>query len=403
MKSDPRLPIAAAALLAAAAASCSKPPPMGFERPPAPVVVVAALEQDVPVYLDKIGKCAAREVVSVRPQVSGRITAIHFADGADLKAGDPLFTIDPRPFQAALDAAESERAQTEAVLGLAKAELERVEGIEDTRAVSQQQIDIRKNAVEVAQARLAEARASVEKAKLDLEYCEIRSPLDGRAGQRLVDVGNVLNSSDSPVLVVIQRLDPVYAEFTVAESDLTAVQRNMKEGRLKVEVRIPGEPEEPRTGELTFLDNAVQEASGTIKLRATVPNPDHRLWPGRFLEVRLVLRTLAGAVLVPATAPQMSAKGAFVYVVKDDGKAELRPVTTGQRQGELVVVSEGLQAGERVVVVGQLGVMPGGPVRVVEPEAKKEEGAPKSASPAPKSAAPMSAADGASGKTAEHR
>jgi multidrug efflux system membrane fusion protein len=168
-------------------------------------------------------------------------------------------------------------------------------------------------------------------------------------------------------LLVIDRLDPIYADFTITEDDLTAVQRNMREGTLKVEVRLPDEPNMPKQGELTFLDNAVQEGTGTVKLRSTIPNGDHFFWPGRFVKVRLILKTLSNAVLVPAAAPQMSANGPFVYVIKEDSTAELRPVKLGQRQGDLIVVADGLQKGERVVTTGQLAVMPGAKVHVDEP------------------------------------
>jgi multidrug efflux system membrane fusion protein len=183
-----------------------------------------------------------------------------------------------------------------------------------------------------------------------------------------VDLGNVV-TANSGSLLVIQRLDPIYADFTVTENNLTAVQRNMARGTLRVEVRLPDEPDKPRDGKLTFLDNSVQDATGTVKLRATIPNGDRRFWPGRFVKVRLVLSTLQGAVLVPAAASQTSAKGPFVYVVKEDSTAELRPVTLGQRQGDLVVIDQGLKPGERVVMNGQLGVTPGGKVRIEEPRA----------------------------------
>jgi multidrug efflux system membrane fusion protein len=168
-------------------------------------------------------------------------------------------------------------------------------------------------------------------------------------------------------------LEPIYADFTVTEGELSAVQRNMAQGSLKVEARLPDEDggsEAPQGGELTFLDNAVQDGTGTVKLRATIPNGNHRFWPGRFVKIRLVLSTLPKAVLVPAAAPQMSAKGPFVYVVKEDDTAELRPVTLGQGQGDLVVIKDGLKAGERVVLNGQIAVTPGGKVRVEETPAE---------------------------------
>ena len=353
---------------------CDRKAPASFERPAAPVSVAAAVTQDVPVYIDAVGKIVAREVVLIQPQVSGRITKIHFADGADVKAGDVLFTIDPRPYQAQLNQAEANVAQAQAALNLAKTNFARVESISDPRAVSRQDFDAKKNAVEVAEAQLRQNRAAVETARLNLEYCTIRSPIDGRAGQRLVDVGNVVAPGNSPLLV-IQRLDPIYGDFTIPESNLTEVQRNMARRTLRAEVRLSDEATKGREGKLTFLDNSVQEGTGTVKLRATVDNKDRLFWPGRFAKIRLILDTHRSAVLVPADAPQLSANGSFVYIVKQDDSAELRPVTVGQRHGDLVVIAQGLQQGERVVINGQLGVTPGGKVQIPAPGPKKDPAA----------------------------
>jgi len=357
-------------LLIALMAGCDRQAPGSLERPPAPVSVAAAVTQDVPIYIDAVGKIVAREVVSIQPQVSGRITKIHFSDGADVKAGDVLFTIDPRPYQAHLNQAEASVAQAQAALNLAKTNFARVESVSDPRAISRQDFDAKKNAVEVAEAELRQNRAAVETARLNLEYCTIRSPIDGRAGQRLVDLGNVVTPGNSPLLV-IQRLDPIYADFTIPESDLTEVQRNMARRTLRAEVRLD-ESTKAREGELTFLDNSVQEGTGTVKLRATVGNKDRLFWPGRFARIRLILDTHHSAVLVPAEAPQLSAKGSFVYVIKQDQSAELRPVTVRQRHGDLVVIAQGLNEGERVVVNGQLGVTPGGKVQIASPDSKKD-------------------------------
>lgn len=361
-----------ASALSLVSVGCGRYAPPNFERPPAPVTVAAAVARDVPHYLDSIGKVVAREVVSVQPQVSGRIIEIHFADGADVRKGDLLFTIDPRPYQAQLDAAEASLAQAKAAQGLARIEAARAETLVEAKILSRQEYDARGNAVEVASAQVQQAQAAVETARLNLAYCFIRSPLDGRTGHRLVDVGNVvsppLGPSSGTALLVVQRLDPIYADFTITENDLTAVQRSSAHRALTAEVRLPDD-DDPRVGALTFLDNAVQETTGTVKLRATIPNADRRFWAGRLVNVRLVLSTLKGAVLVPAAAPQVSAKGPFVYVVKDDSTAELRPVTPGQRHGALVVIGQGVAAGERVVVSGQLSVMPGGKVHVEEPRA----------------------------------
>jgi multidrug efflux system membrane fusion protein len=358
-------------------AGCSHQAPPQFSRPPAPVVVAAAVTQDVPLYLDEVGRCVAREVVSVQPEVSGRITEIHFADGADLKKGDPLFTIDPRPCQAQLSLAEANLSQAKAALELAKIQFNRVEDLVESKAIARQDYDTRKNAVDVSGAQVKQYEAAVEAAKLNLEYTSIRSPIDGRAGHRLVDVGNVV-SANSTALLTIERLDPIYADFTVSESDLSEVQHYSGNRTLRAEVRLPDDTDKPVVGNLTFLDTSVQSSSGTVMLRATLPNGNHHLWPGRFVNVRLVLKTLPKAVLVPATAAQNSAKGPFVYVVKEDSTAEARPVKLGQRQGDLIVIEQGVNSGEQVVVSGQLAVTPGGKVQVLSNPAT----APAQASPA---------------------
>ncbi len=358
-----------ACLLALVFAGCEKNAQSAFQRPPAPVSVAAAVAQDVPVYLDGVGKTVAREVVSVQPQVSGRITKIHFTDGADLKAGDLLFTIDPRPYQAQLHLAEATLAEKKAASELAKIDFGRYAGLLKTKSVSQSDYDQKKNTLEIDKAQVEESQAQVETARLNLEYCFIHSPINGRVGQRLVDVGNVV-AANTGSLLVIERLDPIYADFTIPENDLTAVQRNMERGTLRAQVRLPGNSDKPRVGKLTFLDNSVQESTATVKLRVTIPNKDHHFWPGRFIKVRLILRMLPNAVVVPASAPQMSAKGPFVYVVKEDSTAELRPVKLGQRHDELVVIAQGVKPGERVITTGQLAVMPGGKVAVVKPHSK---------------------------------
>jgi membrane fusion protein, multidrug efflux system len=344
-------------------AACARKDPPPAERPPSPVTVATAVAQDVPLYLDEVGHTVAREVVSVQPEVSGKITEIHFEDGANLKKGDLLFTIDARPFEAQLNSAQANLVQSKAALDFAKIQFARVQDLVESRAIARQDYDTRKNAVDVGEAQVKQNEAAVESARLNLEYTSIRSPIDGRAGHRLVDNGNVV-TANTTTLLTIERMDPIYADFTVTESDFPEVQRNETKHTLRTEVRLPDEPK-PELGQLTFLDNSVQSSSGTIMLRATVPNPARHLWPGQFVNVRLVLATLPKAVLVPAAATQDSAKGPFVYVVKDDSTAELRPVKLGQRQGELVVIEQGLQPGEHVVMNGQIGVMPGGKVRVV--------------------------------------
>lgn len=384
--------------------------PGGFERPPAPVTVAEAAMQDVPVYLDAIGKTVARETVAIQPQVSGRIIKIHFTDGANVRKGDLLFTIDPRPFQAAMSEAQANVTKDIALKKQAEANLnrdiatakwnalqvkryaklveagvvprEQYEQLAATADASNATVDADRAAVHSADESIKADNAAADRAKVDLSYCFIHSPIDGRAGQRLVDIGNVVNPGTaggnnapsnatasgppSNALLVIERLDPIYADFTISQNDLSKVQEQMHAGTLKTEVRLP-ETDQMVAGTLTFLDNSVQNQTGQVTLRATVPNSDRRFWPGRFVNIRLVLNTIRGAVLVPAAAPQMSAKGSYVYVVKQDLTVDQRQVTLGQRQGDQIVIEQGVQPGERVVTNGQVGVTPGGKVRIETP------------------------------------
>ncbi len=359
------LMLAATALALAATVACSRGNVQAAPAMPLPLVsVVKATAQDVPRYLDEIGRNAAFEAVTVTPQVGGRIVERHFQDGENLAKGQLLFVIDPRPYKAQVDAAQAALAQAKAALDLAKIQFARDEEVIGEHAISKQDYDTKKNAVDVDRAIVESAQAALETAKLNLEYCYIHSPINGRAGARLVDVGNVVQAN-STSLLSIQRLDPIYANFTITESDLPAVQKQMSRGGLKAAVRLPSDPESAaRIGRIEFLDNSVQNGSGTVNLRATLSNADRHFWPGQFVDVKLVLATERGAVLIPNQAAQISQQGPFVYVVKPDDTAELRPVKLGQRQGDNVVVTSGVTPNERVVLAGQMLVRPGGKVRV---------------------------------------
>ena len=354
-------------VLQMAASGCDRfsPRAAGPQAPPPPLVSVAkAQARDVPVYLDEIGKSNAFESVTVTPQVAGRIVQRQFQDGAELAKGQLLFVIDPRPYQAQLDSSKGALAQAKAALELAKVEFARSSELFNSKVIAKQDYDSKRSTVEVDQAQVESAQGALETAQLNLEYCSIHSPIQGRAGARLVDVGNVVQANTT-ALLLIQRLDPIYADFTITERDLPNLQKEMTRGTLKTFVRLPSDPEEhARGGKLTFLDNTVQNGTGTVVLRATVSNPDHHFWPGQFVNVRLVLATQKGAVLIPNQATQISQNGPFVYVVKPDNTADLRLVTLGQRQGDNVVVSQGVAPGENVIVAGQMTVAPNSKVRV---------------------------------------
>jgi membrane fusion protein, multidrug efflux system len=318
-------------------------------QPPVRTVLVAQVtSKDVPLYLDEIGTCAAYETVQVQAQVSGKILSRHFQDGADVKVGDLLFIIDPRPYQAAVD-----QAKAQAVLD--QITMKRQQELRARNVISPQDLD-------TAQANTHKSEAAAEAAQVNLDYCYIKSPINGRIGLRNVDVGNLVGPS-SPPLVVIQGLDPIYTDFTIAETDLGLVRKYLGGPNVKVQTWSPDQNIPPRTGNLYFIDTAVQPGSGTVKARAVTPNPDRALWPSEFVRVRFVLDTIKDAKLVPSQAVQISQNGPFVFVVKPDKTVDLRPVKPGQRQdGDFTVIESGVNDGETVVVTGQLALGPGSKV-----------------------------------------
>ncbi|KAF5409171.1 MAG: Multidrug resistance protein MdtA [Candidatus Udaeobacter sp.] len=318
------------------------------QAPVRPVTVAKVVTKDVPLYLDEIGTCAAYETVLVQAQINGVIITRNFQDGSDVKKGDLLFTIDPRPYQAALDQA---KAQAE----LDQLNLKRQEDLSARKVISHQDYD-------TAVANAQKSQAATESAQVNLDWCYIKSPINGRVGLRNVDVGNLVGPS-TPPLVTILGLDPIYTDFTVAENDLPLVRKYLGGPNIKVQTYLQDGSIVPRTGDLYFIDNAVQPGSGTVKARGVTPNPDRALWPSEFVRVRFILDTLKNATLVPAQAVQVSQSGPFVFVVKPDNTVDLRPVKPGQRQeGDLTVIESGVKPDETVVVTGQLSLAPGAKV-----------------------------------------
>jgi multidrug efflux system membrane fusion protein len=312
---------------------------------PRPVTTAKVITQDVPLYLDEIGTIAAYETVQIQAQVSGQIVAREFKDGADVKKGDLLFQIDPRPYEAVLASAKADHA-------LNQATLKRQELLRQKNVTATQEF-------ETAQANAGKSEAAVAAAQVNLDRCYIKSPIDGRAGLRNVDVGNVVGPGANTPLLTIMGMDPIYTDFTVAEPDLPLVRRYLSNPNLKVVTDADGDNIEPREGKLYFIDNAVQPGAGTVKLRGETPNQDRALWPAQFVKVRLILDVLKDAKLVPGSALQIGQNGPYVFVVKPDSTLELRQVKPGQPQGDLTVVTDGVQKGETVVTSGQLQLSPG--------------------------------------------
>jgi membrane fusion protein, multidrug efflux system len=362
---------AAVCLALSAISGCDRAGAQGgaFAMPPPVVTTAPVVSEDVPSYLDEIGKTTAFEMVNIVPQVTGQIVHRSFQDGAELKAGQNLFSIETRPFQAVLDQARAALEQSQAQLENAQSNFGRVSSELPSKAVSQQDYDNAKNAVDVANANVKAAQAQIEASRWNLDNCTINSPIDGRAGARLVDVGNVVNANTTSLLS-IQKLTPIYIDFTVPENELDRVRLNLDKGPLKIVAHTPDNPGKDIDGEVAFLDNSVQDGTGTVKLRATVPNQDRVLWPGQFVNIRLILVMIKSAKLIPSEALQIGQQGPFVYIVGKDNIVAQQNVTPGQRQRDMLVIEKGLTGDETIVRSGQMMLNPGVAVTVQNPAAQ---------------------------------
>jgi multidrug efflux system membrane fusion protein len=311
-----------------------------------------------------VGNVEPAESVAVKARVSGALERVHFREGRSVEKGALLFEIDPRPFRAALAEAEARLERNRALARKAAQDVLRYAELLEKEIVSKGQYDAVAADAESLDASVLADEAAVESARLDLEFCSLRSPLAGRAGARLVKEGNLVRAGDQ-TLVVIHQVRPVHVAFAVAERDLARVRQALDAGPVAVSA-VPPERGTPCEGRLEFVDNAVDAATGTIRLKALFPNADERLWPGQFVTVSLTLGTLPGASVVPAEAVQLGQQGSYVYVVKGDQTVEIRAVRTGASLDGLVVLEEGAPPGETVVTDGHLRLAPGSKVTVLE-------------------------------------
>jgi membrane fusion protein, multidrug efflux system len=356
-----------------------------------PVTVAVAILKNVPVEVQVIGNVEAYSTISVKAQVTGQLMDVFFHEGDYVKKGDKLFAIDRRPLEAALNQAKANLAKDEAVLGQSQANLARdsaqaryagaqavryaelfkngiisrdqAEQLRANADASDQAVAADKAAIESARASIGASQAAVENAQVQLGYTDITSPINGRTGNLSVKLGNVV-MANSVELVTINEVEPIYVTFSVPEAQLPAIKKFMAEGKLPVRARPQDEPEGEEIGTLTFVDNSVDMTTGTIRLKGTFPNTDHKLWPGQFVRVTLRLTTQRDAVVVPNEAVQPGQNGSFLYVVKQDRTVDSRPVTTGARVDQDMVIETGLEAGETVVTEGQLRLAPGSRVIV---------------------------------------
>ena len=340
-----------AALLAACGGDKAKPVD---DR--VPVTVATAQQKNMPVQLRAIGTVMPLQTVAIRALVGGQLTKVWFREGDEVHNGDMLFTIDPRPYQSALAQAEANLARDEAQLKNAQAESARYADLVKKDYVTREQAEQFSSAAEAAGATVAADHAAVENSRLQLSYCQIHAPLDGRTGSLQVHAGNLVKANDTTPLVVINKIHPVYVQFAIPEAQLAALRAR---GMTNVAVgAVPQGSTQSETGALTFVDNAVDATTGTITLKATFPNHDAALWPGQFVNVAVTLADRPNAIVVPAQAVQNGQRGQYVYVVKSDNGVEMRPVTVAQQVDQQVVIDRGVNAGETVVTDGQLKLTP---------------------------------------------
>jgi len=356
-----------------------------------PVISAQVERKDVPVFLDGLGTVQAFNAVTVRSRVDGELIELGFKEGQDVHKGDLLARIDPRSYEAALGQAQAQKDKDQALLDAAKVDLQRYLGLGNR--VAQQTVDTQRSTVKQYEAAVKSDQAAIDSARTNLSYTSIASPIDGRTGIRNLDIGNIVHSSDSTGLVSVVQLQPISVVFTLPQQNLRVLNDEMtRQGSLPVVATEADGKSELDHGKVELIDNQVDQTTGTVKLKATLPNAERHLWPGGFVNMRLQLTTRKDAVVVPTPAVLRGPKGPYVYVIKEDRTVEMRPVVVGLIEGEQSIIDSGVQPEETVVVDGSSKLQPGGKVRTGEgkpqSEAKPQEGAAPPTGAAPPADAP---------------
>jgi len=349
--------------LAIFSSSCSNEKSNKPVSPAIPITVGTVSQKTVPVELRVVGNVQASSTVTIKSKVGGELTRVHFTEGHDVRKGDLLFTIDPRPYEAALKQAEANLQKDLAQTKHAQEDARRYEFLIQKGVVARQQYDKFRTEAEALEAAVLADRAAVENAKIQLGYCSIHSPIDGRTGSLMVKQGNIIKADDVN-LIVIHQIVPIDVAFSVPEQNLQEIKKYMALGKLQVDALVPSNNERPEQGTVTFVDNAVDTSTGTIRLKGTFANRERKLWPGQFVNVVLTLTREPNAIVVPSQAIQTGQQGQYVYVVKQDLTVESRPVVVGRFVSNETVVQKGLLAGEKVVTDGQLRLYPGARVEI---------------------------------------
>ncbi|MCU1306167.1 MAG: efflux transporter, family, subunit [Acidobacteriaceae bacterium] len=328
-----------------------------------PVTIAVAVKKDMPVSVRSIGNVQAYQAVSIKSQINSQITEVHFKQGQDVNEGDLLFDLDRRQLEADLRRAQNSLLRDDAQAKNNRVQAERFAKLLKEGVVAQQQYDLAVSTAEASDAGVAADKDAVEYAKVQLQYTKIYAPISGRTGDLMVDLGNLVKANDVP-LVTINQITPIYVNFSVPEQQLSELKRYSNEGSLHVQAVVAGQADQPIEGKLSFIDNSVDPNTGTIKVKGTFTNPDRRLWPGQFVDVVLTLTTQPNAIVIPSQAVQTGQQGQFVFVIKPDNTADMRPVTVKRTVGPESVVETGLQAGDRVVIDGQIRLIKGSKVEI---------------------------------------
>jgi len=362
--------------LAFVAGACSdsqavQQPQQSTPAPAVPITATPVVAKDMPLEVSVIGAVEPYSTVAVRAQITGELTAVNFQQGDDVQAGQELFTLDPRPREAALQQASANLERDTAQAANARAIMQRSEELVQRGIVAREQRDTARATVAALEATLDADRAAVENAKVQLQYATIRAPIAGRTGALMVNAGNLVRANDQTPLVTINQVTPIYVSFAFPESSLAELRRYMAHGALGVTAGAASGDTPPASGRISFVDNAVDQTTGTIRIKGTFPNEDRHLWPGQAVNVTVRLTTDARALVVPTVAVQTGPDGNYVYLVKDDKTVELRPVTLVRAAGTETIIKQGLAAGDVVVTDGHLRLVPGSRVSLREESAAK--------------------------------
>src|SRR4051812_25040362 len=336
----------------------------GGQSPAVPVTAAVAQQKAVPLDVTVIGTVIAASTVAVRAQITGELMSVNFKEGDEVEQGQVLFTLDKRPFEAALAQADAQLQKDQAQLANAKAQAARYQDLAQRGIATREQVDQFTTQAASLEATVAADRANIQAAKVQLDYATIEAPISGRTGLLQVHKGNLVRANDTAPIVSINRITPVYVTFAVPESMLPQFKRYMAAGTIRVEAKAPNEAGPPSVGKIDFIDIAVDATSGTIKVKGTFPNTDRRLTPGQFVNVNVTLTTDPNATVVPTIAVQSGQQGMFVYVIKPDKTVELRPVTVARTHGDDSIIATGIKPGESIVTDGQLRLVPGSRVSI---------------------------------------